>query len=111
MIKTTKVHNLTVLIPLETVTSLVHPARIRERVWNELLGCELWPVVISLANTYTADPKLAGNTRRAERAIIRMHHIAQRVGKGASYGSWLDARCAHDGGLSWTITVDESRYI
>src|SRR5210317_948461 len=79
IIKTTKVHKLSIFIPLHSVSSLVHPSRGRERIWDELLGSELWTVVISLADTYTADPKLAGNTRRAECAIVRMHHIKESV--------------------------------
>src|SRR5210317_610399 len=79
IIKSTKVHKLAVLIPLDTVSRRVYPSRVRERIRDELLGSELWSVVISLAHTYTTDPKLTGNTRRAECAIIRMHHIKDSV--------------------------------
>src|SRR5210317_567846 len=111
MIETTKEHKLAILIPLDTVASLVYPARVRERVWNELLGSELWPVMISNANTYATDPKLAGNAGRTERAIVRIHNIKESVGEGNPNSRWLYTRCAHDRCLCWTITIDKSRNV
>src|SRR6056300_1097664 len=99
MIKPTKEHKLSVLIPLDTVASLVHPARVSERIRNELLGCELWPVVISDANTYSTDPKLAGNAGRTERAIVRIHNIKNGVGKRIADSVGTVSSCTHHGGF------------
>src|SRR5210317_693354 len=110
IIKPTKEHKLAVLIPLHTVASLVHPARVSERIRNELLGSELWPVVISDVNTYPADPKLAGNAGRTERAIVRMYHIAQRVGKGKADSAWLVA-CGAIICFGRSITIHKHIYL
>src|SRR5210317_587937 len=107
MIKPTKEHKLSVLIPLDTVASLVHPARVSERIWDELLGCELWPVVISDANTNATDPKLAGNAGRAERAIVRMHHIKDSVGEGIADSVGTVSSCTHHGGFCRSVAIDE----
>src|SRR5210317_272639 len=107
IIETTKEHKLAVPIPLHTVASLVHPARFRERIWNELLGCEFWSVVVTDANTYAANPKLAGNAGRTERTIVRMHHIKKSVGKRIADSVGTVSSCTHHGGFCRSVSIDE----
>src|SRR5210317_967491 len=107
IIETTKEHKLAVLIPLDTVASLVHPARVSERIWNELLGSEFWSVVVSDANTYATDPKLAGNTGRTERAIVRMHHIKDSVWERIADSVGAVTSCAYHRGFCRSINIDE----